>query len=285
MRNAVKTPLVSLVLITGMLAGCSSIGSMFGSSDDDVPIDNRSAREIFQTAEQQLDDGNGKQAAETFNEVERLYPFSQLSKRAVIMSAYASYEAGDYPAARASANRYLDLYPSDVDAPYAQYLIGLTYYDNIVDVGRDQATTEAALQSLQEVVRRYPESEFARDAQLKIDLTNDHLAAKEMEVGRYYLKRGFYSAAINRFRVVIDKYQTTNQTPEALHRIVEANLALGLDQQAVDAAAVLGNNFAGSEWYANSYALLTGRDVLPPADDDDGFFSRAYRQVFEGKWL
>ncbi len=285
MRNAMKAHIALLVLSTGLLAGCSSIGSVFGSDDEDIPIDNRSAREIYQSAERELSDGNGQRAAETFNEVERLYPFSQLSKRAVIMSAYSSYEARDYPAARTSANRYLDLYPSDVDAPYAQYLIGLTYYDNIVDVGRDQATTQNALQSLQEVVRRYPESDFARDAQLKIDLTNDHLAAKEMAVGRYYLKRGHYPAAINRFRVVIEKYQTTNQTPEALHRLVEANLALGLEQEAVDAAAVLGKNFPGSEWYANSYELLTGRNVLPPADDEDGFFSRTYRQVFEGKWL
>ncbi|MEM7237794.1 MAG: outer membrane protein assembly factor BamD [Pseudomonadota bacterium] len=276
---------VMMVLIAcGLIAGCSTFDGLFGSDEEEVELDNRSAREIFQVGEQQIADGNGRQAAETFNEVERLYPFSQLAKRAVIMSAFASYEAGDFPSARNSANRYLDLYPTDVDASYAQYLIGLTYYDNIVDVGRDQATTQSALSELREVVRRYPDSDFARDSQLKIDLTNDHLAAKEMEVGRYYLKRGHYSAAINRFRIVIEKFQTTNQTPEALHRIVEANLALGLEQEAVDAAAVLGHNFAGSEWYANSYELLTGRDIIPDADEDD-FFDRTYRRVIQGKWL
>ncbi|MEM6933989.1 MAG: outer membrane protein assembly factor BamD [Pseudomonadota bacterium] len=274
----------TVILISGIMAGCSTFDGLFGSDDEEVTLENRSAREIYQIGEDQLESGNGRQAAETFNEVERLYPFSQLAKRAVIMSAFSSYESGDFPSARNSANRYLDLYPSDVDAAYAQYLIALTYYDNIVDVGRDQATTQNALRELREVVQRYPDSDFARDSQLKIDLTNDHLAAKEMEVGRYYLKRGHYVAAINRFRVVIEKYQTTNQTPEALHRIVEANLALGLEQEAVDAAAVLGHNFAGSDWYANSYELLTGRDILPDGDEDD-FFDRTYRRVIQGKWL
>ena len=141
------------------------------------------------------------------------------------------------------------------------------------------------LKALREVVSRYPDSDFARDAQLKIDLTLDHLAGKEMTIGRYYLKRGHYSAAINRFRVVIDKYQTTSQTPEALHRMVEANLALGLEDEALASASVLGHNYPGSDWYANSYALLTGRNVLPEGEDQDGFFSRAYRTVIQGKWL
>ncbi|MEM9046171.1 MAG: outer membrane protein assembly factor BamD [Pseudomonadota bacterium] len=280
MRHRAPVRIVFSVAVLSITAGCS----LFGGSSEEVVIDDRSATEIFRTAEEQLADGNGKSAAETFNEVERLYPFSQLAKRAVIMSAYSSYEAGDYGEARNSANRYLDLYPSDEDAAYAQYLIALSYYDNIVDIGRDQATTRNALEQLQETVRRYPGSEFARDAQLKIDLTNDHLAAKEMDVGRYYLKRGHYSAAINRFRVVIERYQTTNQTPEALHRIVEANLALGLEQEAIDAAAVLGHNFKGSDWYANSYELLTGRNLLPE-EDQDGFFERTYRRVVEFKWL
>ncbi|MEM8792237.1 MAG: outer membrane protein assembly factor BamD [Pseudomonadota bacterium] len=275
---ALRITLVSLTL--PVLAGCSYLGD----ASDDGGLEDQSATEIFRAAEEQLADGNGKAAAQTFNEVERLYPFSQLAKRAVIMSAFASYESADFVEARNSANRYLDLYPSDEDAPYAQYLIALTYYDNIVDVGRDQATTRNALDQLQEVVQRYPDSPFARDAQLKIDLTNDHLAAKEMDVGRYYLKRGHYAAAINRFRIVIERYQTTNQTPEALHRIVEANLALGLEQEAIDAAAVLGHNFKGSDWYANSYELLTGRNLLPD-EDQEGFFERTYRRVFQFKWL
>ena len=263
------------------LAGCS----LFGGDDDDISLDNMPPGEIFQMGEAQLADGDAIAAAQTFNEIERLYPFSQLAKRAIIMSAFSSYTAGDVGSARSSARRYLDLYPSDKDAPYAQHLIALTYYDNIVDVGRDQATTQRALGALREVVSRYPDSDFARDAQLKIDQTLDHLAGKEMEIGRYYLKRGHYTAAINRFRVVVDRYQTTSQTPEALHRMVEANLALGLEDEALASAAVLGKNYPGSDWYANSYALLTGRNVLPEGEDDDGFFSRVYRRVIQGKWL
>lgn len=280
-RSIANRFIIPLVL-GAALTGCG----LFSGGAEEVEVDNRSAQDIFQQAEAELESGNGVQAAAAFDEVERLYPFSQLAKRAVIMSAFASYEAGDYDSARASANRYLDLYPSDEDAAYAQYLIGLSYYDNIVDVGRDQAITRNALREMQEVVRRYSSSEFARDAQLKIDLTNDHLAAKEMEVGRYYLKRGHYGAAINRFRVVIEKYQTTNQTPEALHRLVEANLALGLEQEAIASAAVLGHNFRGSDWYANSYALLTGRNLLPEdAEEEGGFFDQVYRRVIQGKWL
>ena len=262
------------------LAGCSLF-----SDDDDFSLDDMPPGDIFQMGEAQLADGDAIEAAQTFNEIERLYPFSQLAKRAIVMSAFASYTAGDLGAARSSARRYLSLYPSDKDAPYAQHLIALTYYDNIVDVGRDQATTERALKALREVVSRYPDSDFARDAQLKVDLTLDHLAGKEMEIGRYYLKRGHFSAAINRFRVVVDKYDTTSQTPEALHRLVEANLALGLENEALASAAVLGHNYPGSNWYANSYELLTGRNLLPDDEDHDGFFSRVYRRVIQGKWL
>ena len=252
--------------------------------NEEAPIEDRSAREIFDSAEARLANDEPVAAALLYDEVERLYPFSQLSKRAMIMSAFSSYRAGDVASARASANRYLDLYPSDEDAAYAQYLIALTYYDNIVDVGRDQATTQAALQELTEVVRRYPGSEYARDARLKIDLTHNHLAGKEMTVGRYYLKRGHYIAAINRFKVVLEDYQTTSHTPEALHRIVEANLSMGIERQATIAAAVLGENFPGSDWYAASYALLEGRD-LRPEREPDGFFDRIYRRVIVGDWL
>ena len=283
MRVRAGMRIVALVVAATVLAGCETIGSVF-DSDDEVEVDDRTAREIFDSAQALLEDGNPAQAAETYDEVERLFPFSQLAKRATIMSAFSNFEAGNFPAARASAGRYLDLYPSDVDAPYAQYLIALSYYDNIVDVGRDQATTKNALQELTEVVQRYPDSDFARDARLKIDLTNNHLAGKEMEIGRYYLKRGHNLAAINRFRVVIEKYQTTAHTPEALHRIVEANLAMGLEREAQTAAAVLGENFVGSDWYAASYALLTDRD-LRPARTDDSFFDRVYRQVIRGDWL
>ena len=277
------TAIPALVLSAAMLlGGCESVGSVFES--DEIPIENRSALEIFDDAEQLLAEGTPARAAQTFDEVERLYPFSQLAKRATIMSAFSYYEAAEYAQARSSANRFIELYPSDPDAAYAQYLIALTYYDNIVDVGRDQALTRNALNALTEVVRRYPNTDYARDSRFKIDLTNNHLAGKEMEVGRYYLKRGHYTSAINRFGVVIARYQTTSQTPEALHRLVECYLSIGLDKEAQTVAAVLGENFVGSEWYAASYALLEGED-LRPARANDGLFRRIYRQVIRGDWL
>ena len=278
MADRIVTRFAALALIGALVGGCGVFSS------DEVPIEERSARQIYDDAQALLDDDEPVAAAQMFDEVERLYPFSQLAKRAIIQSAFASYKAGEVAAARASARRYLDLYPSDVDSPYAQHLIALTYYDNIVDVGRDQVGTENALRELQEVVRRYPGSDFARDARLKIDLTHNHLAGKEMTVGRYYLKRGHYIASINRFKVVLEKYQTTSHAPEALHRIVEANLAMGVSREAQIAAAVLAENFPGSEWYAASYALLTDRD-LRPERSDDGFFSRIYRRVIRGDWL
>ena len=253
---------------------------------DEVTLEEMPPADIYALGEAQLAEGKAIEAARTFNEIERLYPFSQLAKRALIMSAYAAYTARDYVSARAAAQRYLDLYPADEDAAYAQHLIALTYYNDILDVERDQSITQEALQALREVVNRYPESEYARDAQLKIDLVLDHLAGKEMEIGRYYLKRGHYAAAINRFRVVVEKYPTTPQVPEALHRIVEASLALGLEDEARKAAAVLGTNYPGSEWYAASYELITGEKVRPEsARKRDNIFKRAYRQVILGKWL
>lgn len=273
------TRLAAILGLAAALAGCSIF-----KGKDEPKLDETPPAEIFAQGQAKLEKGDAISAAKTFDEIERLYPFSQLAKRAIIMSAFASYTAGDDPNARASARRYLDLYPSDKDAAYAQHLIALTYYDNIVDVGRDQATTQKALQALNEVVNRYPDSDYARDAQFKIDLTLDHLAGKEMEVGRYYLKRGYFTAAINRFRVVVDKYQTTSQVPEALHRLVESYLALGLEKEALGAAAVLGHNYPGSDWYAYSFELLTGRQILPEADGN-GFLDKVYRRVIQGKWL
>ncbi len=274
--------MAGMALLAFSVAGCESIGSVFESSEPE--IEDRSASEIYAAAESLMADGEPAAAANMYDEVERLYPFSQLAKRAMINSAFASYQAREYGAARSSARRYLDLYPTDKDAAYAQHLIALTYYDNIVDVGRDQATTRSALKELTEVVRRYPQSDFARDAQLKIDLTRDHLAGKEMTIGRYYLKRGHHIAATNRFKLVIKDYQTTSHVPEALHRMVESYLSLGLQREAQTAAAVLGENFVGSDWYAASFALLTSRD-LRPERSESGFFDRIYRRVIQGRWL
>ncbi|MDZ7909567.1 MAG: outer membrane protein assembly factor BamD [Gemmobacter sp.] len=176
-------------------------------------------------------------------EVERLYPYSEWAKRALIMQAFAYHRNREYEEARAAAQRFLDYYPGDEEAAYAQYLMALSYYDQIDEVGRDQGLTFQALQALREVIEDYPDSEYARSAILKFDLAFDHLAAKEMEIGRYYLKRGHYAAAINRFRVVVEDFQTTTHTAEALHRLVESYLALGFRDEAQTAAAILGHNF------------------------------------------
>ena len=263
-----------------MMAGCA----VFQQSDNDETPEDSNAGEIFRRAEVTLESGDGEEAASLFGEVERLYPYSELARRALVMQAYSYHLDRDYEAARGAAERFLSNYPADEDAPWAQYILALSYYDQIDDVGRDQGLTFQALQALRAVIEEHPESEHARSAALKFDLAFDHLAAKEMEVGRYYLKRGHYLAAVNRFRVVVEDFQTTNQTPEALHRLVEGYLALGLESEAQTAGAVLGHNFGGTEWYEASYALLTGSG-LEPAARGDSWLRRVFRQTLRGEWL
>ena len=268
-------------LLALSLAGCGG-GGEFTSRD--TPIENLSAQEIYRRAELELEARNPGEAAQYFGEVERLYPYSEWAKRALVMQAFASHRDGDYESARSSAQRYLDFYPGGEDAGYAQYLLALSYYDQIDDVGRDQGLTFQALQALRAVIEDYPDSEYARSAVLKFDLAFDHLAAKEMEIGRYYLKRGHYAAAIKRFRVVVEEFQTTSHTPEALLRLVEAYLALGLVNEARTAGAILGYNYRSTPWYRDAYALLTGRGLtLEPAGDN--WLASVYRQVVRGEWL
>jgi outer membrane protein assembly factor BamD len=265
----------ALVALALVAAGCAR--------NRPPPIESRSAQDIFLEAEGLLSADRPREAAELFDEVERLYPYSEWAKRAMLMSAFAYHEGALYAESRAAADRYLAFYPADADAPYAQFLIALSYYDQIVDIGRDQANTFEALQEMRDIIERYPDSDYAVSAQMKFELALDHLAGKEMEVGRFYLGRGHYTAAINRFRVVVEEYQTTTHTPEALHRLVEAYLSLGLIPEAQTAAAILGHNFQGSRWYQDSYALLTGRGVRP-ADVGDGWLNQTYRQVVLGRW-
>ncbi|MCL4123002.1 UNVERIFIED_CONTAM: hypothetical protein GTU68_060001 [Idotea baltica] len=249
-------------------------------------LENLPAEQIYNSGEAMLDDNDPEDAAQRFSEVERLYPYSEWAKRALIMSAFAYHEGGLYEESRGAAQRYLDFYPADQDAAYAQYLIALSYYDQIDDVSRDQGVTFQALQALRVTIERYPDSEYVTTALLKFDLALDHLAGKEMEIGRYYLKRGHFGAAINRFRVVVEDFQTTSHTPEALHRLVESYLSLGLDQDAQTAAAILGHNFQGTEWYADSYALLRGQGLEATGDTKgNGWLSSIYRRVIKGAWL
>lgn len=212
--------------------------------------------QIYAVALTQLDKGNWPQCAAAFDEVERQHPYSVWARRAILMSAYCHYQGNKYNDAIMAADRFITLHPGNKDAPYAYYLKAVSLYEQIVDVGRDQRRTEQAMAALSELVRRFPQTDYARDARLKLDLTKDHLAGKEMAIGRWYLRRGEQLAAITRFRTVVEKYQTTSHAPEALHRLVEAYLSLGVIKEAQTAAAVLGHNYPGSEWYEDSYTLM-----------------------------
>ncbi len=238
----------------------------------------RPVAEIYNGALNKLKAGEYLSAAESFSEVERQHPYSVWATKAQLMGAYSFYRRNEYDDALVALDRFIQLHPSNPDVAYAHYLRALSYYEQITDVGRDQKITELALKSLRELVRRFPESKYTLDARLKIDLTRDHLAGKEMDIGRYYLRQGQFLAAINRFKLVIATYQTTTHVPEALHRLTEAYLALGIEDEAKKSAAVLGHNFPGSEWYIDSYEIVEGRPFRKkageapwywPFEDDD----------------
>ncbi len=219
-----------------------------------------------------------KDAAKKFEEVDRQHPYSEMARKSLIMSAYAYYQGGEYEEAITSAKRYVTLHPGSADAAYAQYLIASSYYDRIPDVNRDQKGTEQALQALEEVARRYPTSEYATAAKQKLEVARDQLAGKEMVIGRYYLDRKDFPGAINRFKIVVTKYQTTRQVEEALMRLTECYMALGIAPEAQTAAAVLGHNFPDSPWYKDAYNLVKsgGKE---PHEDKGSWISRAFKRV------
>lgn len=277
-RGSKAAKLVGGLVLTAFLAGC-------GGGSREVDLEQLDAAAIYRLGERELENSRkSEEAVKYFSEVERLYPYSEWAKRALIMQAFAYHKHRDYEESRASAQRYIDTYPADEDAAYAKYLLALSYYDQIDEVGRDQGLTFQALQALRAVIEEYPDSDYARSSILKFDLAFDHLAAKEMEIGRYYLKRKHYTAAINRFRVVVENFQTTTHVPEALHRLVEAYLSLGLTDEAQTAGAILGHNFQSTDWYEDSYELLTGRGLKPEAKGDS-WLAKVYRQVIRGEWL
>jgi outer membrane protein assembly factor BamD len=266
-------------LLVAALAGCGALRS------NERALDTYSAEEIYKKGELELETARRpKDALVYFQEVERLYPYTEYAKRALIMQAFTHHKAKEYEEARVAAQRFLDFYPGDEDAPYALYLMALSYYDQIDDVGRDQGITFQALKGMRDVIEAYPDSEYARSAILKFDLAFDQLAAKEMEVGRYYLKRRHYTAALNRFRVVVEDFQTTTHTAEALHRLVECYVALGLDDEAQTAAAILGYNYQSSPFYDDSFRLLKGKGLSPEAKGES-WLRKIYRQMVRGEWL
>lgn len=269
LRLSARRALVLLPVACLLLSACAG-------TPDEVPYVERPVEQIYNEAANALDSERHLLAAALFDEVERQHPYSQWAVRSKLMAAYAHYRARKYDDAIDTIDRFIALHPGNRDVAYAFYLKGLSYYEQISDVRRDQSSTEESLKSLQEVVRRFPTSPYARDAKLKIDLVRDHLAGKDMEVGRYYQITGNHMAAVLRFRRVVDVYQTTSHVPEALHRLTECYLSLGIIEEAQVAAAVLGHNYPGSEWYADTYALMTDAN----AATEKGFFRQAWDWMF-----
>ncbi len=252
MASRTPFPLIALAFVALLsVSACSSV-----KNAADKAYTEKSVSQLYNVAVDALEKGDYEDASTKFDEVERQHPYSRWAVKSQIMAAYSLYMANQYDAAIVALDRYIELHPSNKDTDYAYYLKGLSYYEQISDVGRDQKMTELALKTLKELVKRFPESDYSRDAKLKIDLTNDHLAGKEMEIGRYYQSRRQWLAAINRFDNVVKNYQTTTHTPEALNRLTESYLALGLRAEAQKTAAVLGENFPSSRWYVDSYRLL-----------------------------
>lgn len=257
-RRSSTPPALALALL--LVGACSS--------DADKPdYVERPVSAIYNEAMDTLGEGLYAEAAVKFDEVERQHPYSSWATKAQLMAAYAHYETNAYDDAVVALDRFIELHPSTRDTPYAYYLKGLSYYEQISDIARDQRMTRRALATFRELINRFPDSRYALDAKIKLDLTNDHLAGKDMEIGRYYLHQGHNLAAINRFKAVIERYQTTTHVPEALHRLTEAYLSLGIIEEARKTAAVLGHNFPGSEWYVDSYQLIEGKQIRPVEED------------------
>jgi outer membrane protein assembly factor BamD len=243
------------------VAGCGSIHKPAPKAK--LAYEERPVELLYSTGADRMDKHMWNQAVEYFQEVERQHPYSEWSRRSILMQAFAHYQANSYDEAIGDADRFLALYPGNAAAPYAHYLKAICYFEQIVDVGRDQAATGQALENLREVVSRYPHTEYALDSRLKIDMVNDQLAGKEMNIGRWYLRQSDTLAAINRFKTVVERYQTTSHAPEALYRLVEAYLTLGLTEEAKKNGAVLGYNYPGDQWYIDAYNLLTSKGLRP----------------------
>jgi outer membrane protein assembly factor BamD len=267
---------LALVLASGPLIGCS----LFNKDSDyipDTPADKLYNEGLFLAN----DKDDYKQAAKKFDEVDRENPYSDWARKALLMSAFSYYKAGQYEECISAAKRYVTLHPSSPDAAYAQFLIGSSYYDEVLDISRDQGRTQQALNALEEVIHKYPDSEYALAAKKKIEMARDQLAGKEMEVGRFYLQKRDYLGAINRFKVVVTQYQTTREVEEALERLTEAYLGLGITDEAQTAAAVLGHNFPDSPWYKDAYNLVANAGGKPN-ENKGSWISRAFKKLGMG---
>ena len=274
-REQFRARVVALAMVAPMLAGCDTISGWFG--DKDEPVLDQPADRLYNEGLYLLNEKRDiKGAAKKFEEVDRQQPYSEWARKSLIMSAYAYYQAGDYEDSISSAKRYIQLHPGSSDAAYAQYLMGASYFDQIRDISRDQDRTEKAISTLEEVVRKYPDTEYAAASKRKIAIARDQLAGKEVMLGRWYLERRDYTGAINRFKVVVTRYQTTRHVEEALLRLTESYMALGIVDEAQTSAAVLGHNFPDSRWYKDAYTLLTSRG-LSPSENKGSWISRAFK--------
>jgi len=271
MINKFRFVLVFLAVLT--VTSCSSDKDRApGELTPQKPVE-----EMYNKAQRSLKDEDYAVASKNFDEVEQNYPYSDWAKRAQLMSAYAYYKNLKYDEAVTALDRFIQLHPGDESVDYAYYMKALCYYERISDVGRDQKMTELALDSLKQIVSRFPDSKYARDAKLKMDLAIDHIAGKHMEVGRYYLERKQYQSAINRFEKVVEQYQTTTHVPEALHRLVECYLSLGISAEAQKDAAILGTNYPQSQWYKDTYKLFT---AMPEKEQDKSFINKTFGKLF-----
>ena len=273
----VVVSLFALVMLAGPLGACSTFGDWFGSKEEtfaDDPADKLYNEGLFMLNNRR----DYKSAAKKFEEVDRQHPYSEWARKALVMSAFAYYENKEYDDAVTAARRYVSMHPGSADAAYAQYLIASSYFDQIPDITRDQARTEKAMQALEEVVRKYPGTEYAASAKKKLDVARDQIAGKEMLVGRYYLEKKDFTGAINRFKVVVTGFQTTRHVEEALMRLTEAYMALGIVNEAQTAAAVLGHNFPDSRWYQDAYRIVKSSG-LEPQENQGSWISRSFKKL------
>jgi outer membrane protein assembly factor BamD len=271
--------MVLMLPMLAFVAGCST-WSLFGDKDEvlpDEPADKLYNEGVYLLNEKQ----DSKAAAKKFEEVDRQHPYSEWARKSLLMSAYSYYEARNYEESISAAKRYISLHPGTPDAAYAMYLVGASYFDQIPDVGRDQGRTEKAIAALEEVVRKFPDTEYAASARRKIEGGRDQLAAKEMTVGRYYEGKKNFIGAINRFKVVVTRYQTTRHVEEALMRLTECYMTLGIVPEAQTAAAVLGHNFPDSVWYKDAYQMVKGQG-FEPQENNGSWISRAFRKIGVG---
>ena len=283
--------LIPCLAVAALLSGCETLNSIspwngktetieakFKANPENTPVET-----MYNQGVDALNAHRYKVAVTQFDNVEQYYPYSSWATNAQLMHGYAEYLQNDYSGAIPVLDRFIQLHPANRDIAYAYYLRALSYYEQIADIQRDQKGTQQAMTALQEVSNRFPDSAYAQDAKLKVDLCRDHMAGKEMEIGRYYENQHLYTAAINRFQRVVDDYQTTNHVPEALHRLTEIYLILGMTDQARTTAAVLGHNYPGNRWYADSYNQLVADSVIPDAEgrtEHPGFFARNIGSIF-----